>query len=144
MADAVLATLGHPAGDNRRQRSGSRPRKRSNRGDVEHIHFFHLLITGSLGICGGRGSSWPSRFPGGFAGQKAGALFEYRSACVAEIGHVLSQAVFDSRGIGNVANAVAEGVGSAHAALCSGVPRFSSAEAVVAQSNTASAWIGSL
>src|ERR1700730_17000426 len=109
MAETVLATLGHPVGHNRRQRSGSRPRERRKRGNVEHIHFSCLLIAGSIGFCGRRASSWSSRFPGlGFAGQKAGALFEYRSACVAEIGHVLSQAVFESCGVGNVATAEEE------------------------------------
>src|SRR6478609_2306836 len=44
MADAVLATLCHPACDNRRQRSGSGPRKRRNRGDVEHIHLAISLL----------------------------------------------------------------------------------------------------
>src|ERR1700730_11569255 len=121
MAETVLAALRQPACDKRGQRSGSGPRKRRNRGDVEHIHFSCLLIAGSIGLCGHRGSSWSSRFPGlGFAGQKAGALFEYRSASVAEIGHVLSQAVFDSRGVGNVANAEAEGVGSARRPLLGG------------------------
>src|SRR5450631_1705454 len=121
MAKTVLATLGHPVGDDRRQSSGSRPRKRRKRGNVEHIHFSCLPIAGSIGLCGRRGSSWSSRVSGlGFAGQKAGALFEYRSACVAEIGHVLSQAVFDSRGIRNVANAQAESVGSARRPLLGG------------------------
>src|SRR6478752_6578681 len=50
MAETVLATLGYPVGDNRGQRSGSRPRKRRKRGDVEHIHFHILLIAGSLGL----------------------------------------------------------------------------------------------
>src|SRR5581483_5215349 len=38
VTDAVLAALGHPAGDNRRQRSGSRSRERRKRGNIEHIH----------------------------------------------------------------------------------------------------------
>jgi len=44
-------------------------------------------------------------------------LFEYRSACAAEIGHVLSQAVFDAGGVGKVANAEAKGVGSTRRSL---------------------------
>src|ERR1700686_1363388 len=103
MANAFPATPGYPAGDDRRQRSSSRPRKRRKCGNVEHIHFNYLLIAGSIG--------WA------FAGQNAGALFEYRSAWVAEIGHVLSNAVFNSREVGNVADAEAERVGSARCPL---------------------------
>ena len=44
----------------------------------------------------------------------------YRSACVAEIRHVQSQAVFDSRGVGNVADAESEGVRSARRPLLGG------------------------
>src|ERR1700682_1024270 len=48
MADAVLATLCHPACDNLGPLSGRGPRKRRKRGDVEHIHFaISLLLTHS-------------------------------------------------------------------------------------------------
>ena len=50
MTDAVLATLSHPTGDDRRQRSGSRSRKRRKRGNIEHVHLVISLIAGSPGV----------------------------------------------------------------------------------------------
>src|ERR1700730_333156 len=117
MTDAVFAALCHPAGDNRRESPGSRSRKRRERGNIEHIHLVISLIAGSHGV--------PAAFAQEFgrplwgspsqlfdsAGHRARTLFEHRSACVAEIGLVLPQAVFDPGGVRNVASAEPEGVG---------------------------------
>ena len=70
------------------------------------------------------------------AGHRAGALFENRSAGIAEIGLALPQALLDHGGVGNVAGAEPEGVGRARGPLL-GVPRFSCAAAGIAQSNAA-------
>src|SRR4029077_17540371 len=114
MTDAILAALSHPTGDNRRQRSGSRSRKRRKRGNVEHIHLVNslLLVHGvsaalrktSVALLG---QSLIQLFAS--AGHLPGALLEHRPARVAEIGPVLPQAEFDPGRVENVASAEPEG-----------------------------------
>jgi hypothetical protein len=54
------------------------------------------------------------------AGHRAGALFENRSAGIAEIGLALPQALLDPGRIGNVASAEPEGVGRTGGPLLGG------------------------
>src|SRR6202047_2540082 len=99
MADAVLATLCHPACDNRRQRSGSGPRKRRNRGDVEHIHFAISLLlahSASRDVAARVGPPGPILWVLLVA---SGPALEHRSARVAETKLVLPQALLDAGGI---------------------------------------------
>src|SRR4029077_18103512 len=126
MTDAILAALSYPAGDNRRQRSGSRSRKRRKRGNVEHIHLVNSLLlanTASLPRLRKTSAALPRGQPiqlFASAGHQAGALFKNQFTGLAEIGLVLPQAVLDSGRVGNVASAEAEGVGCTRGPLLGG------------------------
>ena len=66
------------------------------------------------------------------AGHRAGALFENRSAGIAEIGLALPQALLDPGRVGNVASAEPEGVGRTGGPLLGGA-------AILLRSDSASA-----